>query len=76
MYAVLWSNILCVFATKLCAATTYRRLDANVLPTVTMLRPFVGLVVRICSREWFSAHTKTTKKEFNRRTDEAMRQSS
>ena len=32
---------------------TYRRLDANVLPTFTMLRPFVGLVVRICSREWF-----------------------
>ena len=43
-YAVLWFNIFCVFATKLCAPTTYRRLDANVLPTFTMLRPFVGLV--------------------------------
>ena len=65
MYAVLWPNICCVFATKLCAPTTYQRLDANILPTFTsMLRPFVGLV-RISSREWFlTYYTKTTNKEF------------
>ena len=57
-YAVLWSNIFRAFATKLCAPTTYRRLDANVLPTFTMLRPFVGLV-RICSREWFITYYRS-----------------
>ena len=41
----------------------------------TMLSPFVGLV-KICSREWFSAQTKTMNNEFNQMTDEAMRQSS
>ena len=60
----IWPNIFCVFATKLCAPTTYQRFDINILPTFTMLRPFVGLV-RICSREWFlTYYTKTTNKEF------------
>ena len=85
--------ILC-FSTKLCAPTTYRRLDANVLTTFiyhaspvrgTGTDLFSGLVLKLVhgiGTDMFSGMVISPYKnneyckEFNRRTDEAMRQSS